>query len=186
MIRHWLVGLKMTSKAYRRALRRRQAWTPEGLEDRLLLSGNPTAYIVNLTSDTGAGSGNSGDLRYVITQANANTNTGGSVITFDPTVFASQQEINLDQSPGIVGKRRSGSDRRPRLLQRCHQWEPVRPGFHCRFWQQRHPLRPGHRQWLDKGPGGGINNDGTLAVVNCSIYGNYMPMTAAASITHAR
>ena len=56
----------------------------------------PTLYTVNLLSDTGASSGTddyptagtpSGDLRYCITQANANTNPLGSRILFDPTVF---------------------------------------------------------------------------------------------------
>ncbi|HKI17743.1 MAG TPA: LEPR-XLL domain-containing protein, partial [Isosphaeraceae bacterium] len=41
--------------------RRRRLWALEGLEDRVLLSGNPTIYTVDLTSDTGAGSGSSGD-----------------------------------------------------------------------------------------------------------------------------
>ena len=55
-----------------------------------------TYYLVNLTSDTGASSSaTSGDLLWAITQANANTNTHGSVITFDPTVFASAQTILL-------------------------------------------------------------------------------------------
>jgi hypothetical protein len=61
-----------------------------------------TYYLVNLTSDTGASSGTdsttgdpSGDLLWAITQANANTNTYGSVIEFDPTAFATLQTIGL-------------------------------------------------------------------------------------------
>ena len=78
--------------------RRSLLWALEGLEGRVLLSGNPTYYTVNLTSDTGASSGTdayptagtpSGDLLWAITQANANTNTAGSVIEFDPTIFSS-------------------------------------------------------------------------------------------------
>jgi len=72
------------------------------MEARVLLSGNPTYYTVNLTSDTGASSGTdvttgdlSGDLLWAITQANANTNTAGSVINFDPTVFGTPQTIAL-------------------------------------------------------------------------------------------
>ncbi len=61
----------------------------ECLEDRVLLAGRPTAYTVNLTSATGQGDGNSGDLVYVVTQANKNSNPAGSLITFDPAVFAS-------------------------------------------------------------------------------------------------
>ena len=55
----------------------------------------PTHYTVDLTSDTGAGSGSEGDLRYVIVQADANPNPLGSIIQFDPTVFASPQTITL-------------------------------------------------------------------------------------------
>ena len=60
-------------------------------------TGNPTGYLVDLTSDTGAGSDGAGDLLYCITQANANTNPLGSLIEFDPTVFstAKPQTIKL-------------------------------------------------------------------------------------------
>ena len=156
-------------------MRRRQAWTPEGLEDRLLLSGNPTAYIVNLTSDTGAGSGNSGDLRYVITQANANTNTGGSVITFDPTVFASQQEINLT-SPLELSEKDG-----PEVIDGPGSYNAVINGnqsvqdFIVDFGTNATLSDLVIANGSTGGPGGGINNDGTLAVVNCSIYGNYSP-----------
>ena len=64
------------------------------LEDRMLLT-SPTVYTVDLTSDTGAGQGTTGDIAYVVTQANANTNLAGSLITFDPTVFSTPQIISL-------------------------------------------------------------------------------------------
>jgi hypothetical protein len=88
----------MPARSEDRFRRRRQLWTPEGLEPRVLLSANPTYYTVNLTSDTGASSGTgdpSGDLLWAITQANANTNPAGTVIDFDPTVFATPQTITL-------------------------------------------------------------------------------------------
>ena len=58
------------------------------------MSGGPTDYAVDLTTDSGptsagSGSGTTGDLRYCINQANSNTNLNGSVITFDPAVFNS-------------------------------------------------------------------------------------------------
>ena len=88
-----------------RARRSRRLWVLEGLEGRLLLSGNATYYTVNLTSDTGAHSGTdantgtpSGDLLWAIEQANANTNPCGSVITFDPTVFSTLKTITLSSS----------------------------------------------------------------------------------------
>ena len=61
------------------------------------MSSGPTFYTVNSTDTTGSGSGNAGDIVYVINQANANTNPGGSVIQFDPAVFNSSapQTITL-------------------------------------------------------------------------------------------
>ena len=61
------------------------------LEGRVLLAA--TAFTVNAITDTGAGSGTTGDLLYCITQANDNPNTDGSVIQFDPTLFGSPQSI---------------------------------------------------------------------------------------------
>jgi hypothetical protein len=56
--------------------------------------GTPTTYTVNLTSDTGA----TGDLYWAISQANATTNPAGTVIEFDPTVFATHQTITLSST----------------------------------------------------------------------------------------
>ena len=53
---------------------------------------------MNSLGDSGTGSGFSGDLLYCITQANANPNTVGSVIEFDPTVFGSPQTITLSST----------------------------------------------------------------------------------------
>ena len=99
MFRHRTHSLGMRSRAARGSSRVRRGhhpWMLEGLEGRMLLSGSPTNYTVNLLSDTGASSGTdattgnpSGDLRWAVNQANANTNTAGSLIQFDPTVFPS-------------------------------------------------------------------------------------------------
>jgi hypothetical protein len=67
----------------------------EALESRLLLSGSPTIFTVNSTGNGTTGTGDSGTLPYVIGLANANTNTAGSEIQFDPTVFATPQTITL-------------------------------------------------------------------------------------------
>ncbi len=77
------------------ARRRRRLWVPESLEHRVLLSGTPTIYTVDLTSDSGRGSGLAGDLLYCITQADASDSSAGSLIEFDPNVFASPQTITL-------------------------------------------------------------------------------------------
>ncbi len=103
---------RSTSRARQQARarnRRRRLWALEALEGRVLLSGNPTVYTVNLTSDTGACSGTdayptagtpSGDLLWADTQANANPNAAGSVIEFDPTVFnaSNPQTITLSST----------------------------------------------------------------------------------------
>jgi len=65
----------------------------EGLEDRLLLSGSPTIYTVNSTGNGSTGTGTSGTLPYVISQANIDPNTAGTEIQFIPTVFGSPQTI---------------------------------------------------------------------------------------------
>src|SRR5262245_21224294 len=59
------------------------------LEDRTV----PTAYLVNATTDTGAGAGTSGDLCYCLTAAAA---AGADVISFDTAgIFAGAQTITL-------------------------------------------------------------------------------------------
>jgi hypothetical protein len=80
----------------------------------VLLSGNPTYYTVDLTSDTGASSGTdnyrtantpSGDLLWAITQADnqgqpgyAPANSADSVIEFDPSVFGTAQTITISST----------------------------------------------------------------------------------------
>ena len=109
---------RLTSRAREQARarnRRRRLWALEALEGRVLLSGNPTYYTVNLTSDTGASSGTdayptagtpSGDLLWAITQANANTNPAGSVINFDnpnaggPNFITLSNTLDLSEQPG--------------------------------------------------------------------------------------
>jgi hypothetical protein len=75
--------------ARRRA--RRRAWAPEGLEDRVLLAAS--LDTVDAITDTGSGSGHAGDLRYVLGLANADPNPAGSLIEFDPKVFAAPRTI---------------------------------------------------------------------------------------------
>jgi hypothetical protein len=59
------------------------------LEDRIV----PTAYLVTATSDTGIGSGTSGDLRYCLNKSSLG---GSNTITFDTAgVFAGPQTISL-------------------------------------------------------------------------------------------
>ena len=166
MFRHPLRGLGKRSKvASGKAPRehRRRHWVLEGLENRALLSGSPTIYTVDLTTDTGTGSDNKGDLLYCITQANANTNTAGSEIEFDPTVFqvATQQSITLSATlnlsetagpevidgPGASDLKITGNDTVEVFygLQR-HDGHPLGPdhlGRHDQPGRRRHQ-QPGH------------------------------------------
>ena len=81
---------------------------PESLEHRVLLA-SPTVYTVDLTSDSGTGSGNGGDIAYVINQANANTtNPAGSLIQFDLSVFRTPQIISLQST--LVLSETTGSE----------------------------------------------------------------------------
>src|SRR5579859_4895002 len=60
----------------------------EALEARVV----PSTFTVNALTDTGAGSGNSGDLLYCINQAN----TSGGTINFSPLL--ANQTIDLTQT----------------------------------------------------------------------------------------
>ena len=99
MILHWPSGLTTRSPGteVRRGLRGRRSLRLEALEGRTLLA-SPTHYIVDLTSDTGMGSGTAGDIAYVVKQANANPNPAGSLIYFDPYVFGTPQTITLENT----------------------------------------------------------------------------------------
>jgi hypothetical protein len=81
---------------------RRRLPVLEGLEARTLLSGTPTVYTVDSLSDTGTGSGTTGDMLYAVRQANANTNPAGSVIQFDPMVFSVSRTITLTSSLNLT------------------------------------------------------------------------------------
>jgi len=100
MIRHLVSELGKGSQATRqtRVRRRRRLCVLEGLEERVLLSGNPTVYTVTDTSDNVT---DTGSLRYAISQANANTNTAGSEITFS-SLFNMPQTISLGSTLALT------------------------------------------------------------------------------------
>ncbi len=80
-MRHdWVSRLRNPARTRRRS----RIWSLEGLEERVLLSGNATVYTVTDTSDDPS---DTGSVRYAINQANANANPAGSLIHFDPAVF---------------------------------------------------------------------------------------------------
>ena len=95
MIRGWLQRPRKRRLPRRMAITgRRQAWVLEGLEERVMLS--PTAYVVNSADSSSSGSGTSGTLPYIVTQIDSNSNTDGSDVTFDNTVFNTPQTITLN------------------------------------------------------------------------------------------
>jgi hypothetical protein len=74
----------------------------EALEERYLLSGN---YLVNSSADTNTGTGNTGTLRYCISQAD---NSGGGTVTFSSslsggTVSLTQGQLNISANMTITG-----------------------------------------------------------------------------------
>jgi Dockerin type I domain len=120
MFRRLLRRFATSPHSLRRGMRLRRDQRPcvlEGLERRTLLSGTPTVYTVNLVSDTGTGSGTTGDLAYAVNQANSNTNPAGSIIQFDTSVFngsASQaivlmKTLTLTETDGPIAINGPGS-----------------------------------------------------------------------------
>ncbi len=173
---------RSTSRARQQARarsRRRRLWALEGLEDRVLLSGNPTVYTVNLTSDSGASSGTddyptagtpSGDLLWAITQANANTNPDGSVIEFDPTVFATPQTITLSST--LVLSESGG----PEVIDGPSAGVVISGNNVVEVFQVDGGVTATLAGLTISGGsatfGGGIDNDGTLTVSDTVISGN--------------
>jgi parallel beta-helix repeat protein len=72
---------------FARLLARRARLRLRSLEERAV----PATYTVNALTDTGTGSGTTGDLRYCIDAADQAA--GADTITFDPAVFNSQKTI---------------------------------------------------------------------------------------------
>ena len=166
---------RTSSPVHRRAFRPVLSW----LEGRTLLSGNPTYFTVNLTSDSGTSSGAdattgypSGDLLWAITQANSNMNPAGSVIDFDPTVFATPQTITLSgtlelsepagpeviQGPGANVLTISGGNA-VGVFQVDTATTALLSGLTISGGSATN--------------GGGINNAGTLTVIGGTITGNF-------------
>ena len=172
MFRHCPRGLKMRSKRQSAGRRRgRWVWSVEGLEGRVVLSGNPTVYTVDLVSDTGAGSGTTGDLAYVINQANNNTNPAGSLIQFDPSVFNESMPApivltkTLDltgtagpimiDSPPMTGVEVSGNN--------AVTVFSISSGVTATF------SGLGIVSGLSSGNGGGVLNEGSLTLSGCAV-----------------
>jgi hypothetical protein len=179
MIRHPMRAWKAWSHSApnNERTRRRRYYVLEGLENRTLLSGSPTIYIVDLTSDTGATTGtDAGDLLFCITEANANTNTAGSEIQFSPKAFtaATPQTITLSNTlelketdgpemidgPGASLVTISGNTAVEVFDEPDDDVTAALSGL---------TILDGS---TTNGTGGGIDNNGTLAVTDCTIETN--------------
>jgi hypothetical protein len=152
-----------------RGRRQRQHARPslEFLEDRLA----PAVYTVNALTDSGAGSGLAGDLRYCINQVNSNggDNTitfnlpSGSTITLDSALgtllFTDTTGTTSVQGPGATALAISGGN--------AIAIFNVQPGASVVL--DGLTLTQGHTL----GFGGGIRNLGTLAVSDCAFTNNF-------------
>ena len=141
-----------------------------------------TTFTVNSLGDAGIGSGDAGDLRYCINQANADG--GANRIVFDPTVFGTPQtitlsggQLELEDTGGTqtitgpaAGVTISGGGMQPRLSgrRRCDRLD----------------LRPDHLRRLDaSGNGAGLANYGTATLTDCTLSGNSgSPYSGAAGV----
>jgi hypothetical protein len=182
MIRHRLRLLPVESSAgaHRAPVRRKlRVLALERLEHRVLLSGNPTVYTVTDTSDNNTGSGTSGDLLYCITQANANTNTAGSLIQFDPTVFSNSNPKTITLAATLELKEKDG----PEVIQEGGGTieTPEAVTISGNNTVGVFLVDPGVTATLSglviangqaSAMGGGIDNGGTLTVFNCTVENN--------------
>ena len=71
---------------------------------------SPTIFTVDSMGSGTSGSGTSGTLPYVISQANANTNTDGSEIEFDPSVFTSSAPQTITLGATLVLSETAGPE----------------------------------------------------------------------------
>ncbi len=142
----------------------------ELLEPRVVLSA--TIFTVNSTGNGTSGSGTSGTLPYVISQANANTNTAGSEIEFDSSVFASPQTVTLGAT--LVLSETAG----PELIDGPAAGVTISGGGAVSVFE----VESGVTATLSgvtisggstSGNGGGLyNNGGTVTLTNCTITGS--------------
>ncbi len=162
-----------------RIRRHRRILELEGLEERVVLS--PTIYTVDATTDNGptsagSGSGPTGDLRYVIGQANANSNPDGSIIQFDPTVFATPQTITLSSSLGTLNLTETDG---PEEIGGPTAGVSVAGGGAVAVFQVSKDVTATLSGvtitggWTSSSGGGGLDDEaGTVTLTNCTISGN--------------
>jgi hypothetical protein len=154
-----------------RARRPRRLWALEGLEDRVLLSGQ-SVYTVTDTSDSAS---DTGSLRYAVTQANADPNPSGSLIDFnlstsDPGYHATTGSWTITLSSTLVLNESAG----PEVIQGSGANLVTISGGNAVEVLQ---IASGVTAMvsgltISQGDGGGIGNSGTLNVTDCVIKNN--------------
>jgi hypothetical protein len=133
---------------------------------------SPTIFTVNSTGSGTLGSGTSGTLPYVISQANANTNTDGSEIEFDPSVFSSQQTITLGAT--LVLSETTG----PEVIDGPGAGlATISGGGAVRVFEVESGVTASISgvtisRGSTTGPGGGLENYGAATLTGCTISGN--------------
>lgn len=152
--------MRLARSLFRPPARRPARFLPRltALEDRIV----PNGYVVNTNGDTGSGSGDLGDLRYCIAQANAHSGDdtvyfgGNFTVPLNPALGA----LNLTDTTGVttlIGAGEAGVSGGDLL-----QLFQVGPGATA-------VLR---NLTLTHAAGGAVINDGTLTVDGCTFAAN--------------
>jgi hypothetical protein len=139
----------------------------EGLETRQL----PSTYTVNALTDTGTGSGFSGDLRYCIAKADADTTSTSNTIKFSQSVFGNPQTITLSSAlvidPAVpLTIKGPNSDTVTLSGGNAHQVLDIRGDAGGTVTISDLDITQGFSFGAF---GGGISNSGTLTLINCTL-----------------
>ena len=152
-----------------------------------VVSGDPTVYTVNLTSDTGAFNGTnaatatSGDLLWAVSQANANTNPAGSQITFNiPTSDPSYNSSTKSWTIFLTSTLDLSEQSWPEVIQGPGAYALTISGNNAVTVFQVNSATTATISGLtitggnggDNNDGGGITNYGTAMVTDCTIENN--------------
>jgi parallel beta-helix repeat protein len=145
----------------------------EWLERRVVLS--PTIFTVDSTGNGTSGSGTSGTLPYVISQANTNANTAGSEIEFDSSVFNSSSPQTITLAATLVLTETAG----PELIDGPGAGiVTVSGGGAVGVFEVDSGVTASLSGVTISGGstienGGGLYNNGTATLTDCTISGNF-------------
>ncbi len=150
----------------RRTQRTRRKFTVEALEERVVLS--PTIFTVNTNVD----GTESGTLRWAITQANNNSTTAGSVITFAAGVGG--ETINLSSTLGTLDLTETAG---PEQIEGPSGVVTVSGDLAFGVFDVASGVKATIQGLNITGgnasnSGGGIDNNGTLTINDCSVTDN--------------